>query len=159
MPVRVRPVTPTDREVIKGILLESWGSERVVAHGTVYRPLDLPGFVAEIDDEPVGAVTYVVDRDACEIVTIDARREGIGVGTALLDAVTSTARRAGCTRLWLITTNDNEHAKGWYRRRGFSLVAVHAGAVDRSRELKPEIPSTDERGVPIRDELEFERAL
>ena len=58
------------------------------------------------------------------------------------------------------TTNENEHAQGFYARRGFALVAVHAGAVDRSRaELKPEIPLADDRGVPIHDELAYERPL
>ena len=74
----------------------------------------------------------------------------------------SSSKSLTSTRVGLVatTTNDNEHAQGFYARRGFALVAVHAGAVDRSRaELKPEIPATDDRGVPIRDELEYERPL
>ncbi len=160
MPPRVRKVTADDRGWIAEFLRRRWGSERVAVHGTLFEPLELPGFVAELDGEAVGLATYAIDGDACEIVTIDAVREGIGVGTALVDAVATAARAAGCARLRLITTNDNAHAQGWYARRGFRLVAVHAGAVDRARaELKPEIPLTDDRGEPIRDELEFERRL
>jgi hypothetical protein len=33
---------------------------------------------------------------------------------------------------------------------------VHRGAVERSRELKPEIPLVSNDGTPIRDELEYE---
>jgi hypothetical protein len=83
----------------------------------------------------------------------------MGVGSALVEAVADAARATGCTRLWLITTNDNERAQGWYRRRGFVLVAIREGAVERSRTLKPEIPLVGAGGIPIRDELEFERSL
>ena len=39
------------------------------------------------------------------------------------------------------------------------IVAVHEGAVDAWRALKPSIPFADERGVPIRDEIELARDL
>jgi hypothetical protein len=43
-------------------------------------------------------------------------------------------------------------------RRGFCLVRVHRGAVDRSRvSLKPEIPQVGAYGIPLRDEIELER--
>ena len=64
----------------------------------------------------------------------------------------------GCTRLWVITTNDNVDALRFYQRRGFCLVRVHGGAVDRSRaSLKPEIPPVGAYGIPLRDEIELER--
>jgi len=156
----VRPLTDADRVWAEAFLLERWGSTRAAAHGVLFHPVQLGGFVAELDRAPVGLATYAIDGDACELVTLDAAREGAGVGTALVEAVADAGRTAGCTRLVVTTTNENEHAQGWYARRGFALVAVHAGAVDRSRaELKPEIPATDDRGVPIRDELEYERSL
>jgi hypothetical protein len=39
---------------------------------------------------------------------------------------------------------------------GMRLAAVHCGAVQQSRLLKPEIPLTGLNGVPIEDEIEFE---
>ena len=107
----------------------------------------------------MGLLTYTIDGDSCEIVTIDAMVERRGVGSLLIAAVEDAARDAGCTRLWLITTNDNEGALGFYRANGFELVAVHEGAVARSRELKPSIPLVNEAGVPIQDEIEMERRL
>ncbi|MGD8245715.1 MAG: hypothetical protein PVG25_02965 [Anaerolineae bacterium] len=62
-------------------------------------------------------------------------------------------------RIWLITTNDNLAALRFYQRRGFSLVAVHPGAVDQARTLKPEIPAIGHSGIPIRDEIELELPL
>ena len=61
-----------------------------------------------------------------------------GGGNRLVEAVGQLAGRQGCTRLWVITTNDNVDALRFYQRRGFCLVRVHRGAVDRSRaSLKP----------------------
>jgi ribosomal protein S18 acetylase RimI-like enzyme len=75
-----------------------------------------------------------------------------------MDSVTSVAREAGCRRLWLTTTNDNERAIGFYRRWGMSLATVHRGAVARSRAVKPTIPLRI-GGVALDDELEFELLL
>jgi GNAT superfamily N-acetyltransferase len=156
----IRPLADTDRDWAAAFVVERWGSPRVAAHGVLFRPAELDGFIAELVGEPAGLATYAIDGDACELVTLDASREGAGVGTALVEAVADAARAAGCGRLVVTTTNDNEHAQAWYARRGFALVAVHADAVDRSRaELKPEIPLADDRGVPIRDELAYERPL
>ena len=69
------------------------------------------------------------------------------------------AKKAGCSRIWLITTNDNLHALGFYQRRGFVIKAVHPNALDRSRELKPSIPLISENGIPLRDEIELEMSL
>src|SRR5439155_8963 len=82
------------------------------------------------------------------------------VGTALLAEAGLTAAAAGCTRLWLITTNDNVDALRFSQRRGFRLAALYPGAVDDSRaRLKPEIPPVGDYGIPLRDELELELRL
>jgi ribosomal protein S18 acetylase RimI-like enzyme len=93
------------------------------------------------------------------LVTLDAFTEGQGIGSALLDAVTDEARRQGCRRLWLITTNDNLHALRFYQRRELRLVSVHRDAVDDARQLKPSIPLVGEYGIPLHDELELELPL
>jgi hypothetical protein len=48
------------------------------------------------------------------------------------DEVEQIARRAGCTRLSLITTNDNLDALRFCQRRGFRVAALHPGAVDEA---------------------------
>ena len=131
----------------------------VVAHGTIFRPSELPGFIASCEGGPVGLVTYYIERNDCEIVTLNSIRKGSGVGSALLERVKRAARESGCSRVWLITTNDNLAALRFYQRRGFHLVRVYPGAVDESRKLKPEIPQVGEDGIPIRDEIELEMLL
>jgi GNAT superfamily N-acetyltransferase len=156
--VTVRPLGAGDREWVRRTLAELWG-ELVVSRGRVHEPAALPGFVAERRGKPVGLLTYRIEGGDCEVVTVDAFPQGAGAGTALLDAVARAARTAGCRRLWLITTNDNLRALRFYQRRGFRLVALHRGALDRSRELKPSIPDIGMDGIPLRDELELELKL
>jgi ribosomal protein S18 acetylase RimI-like enzyme len=157
--MRIASLVSSDRAWVDELIRERWGSEVVVAHGVVFAPAVLDGFVAWDGERRIGLLTYHLD-EGCEIVTIDSLEEGRGVGTALVDAVIEVARASGREYVWLITTNENEHAQAWYRRRGFELVAVHEGAVNRSRELKPEIPLADpETGVAIRDEIEMRRRV
>lgn len=157
--VSVRPIQPADAETLARMWEESWGGSRMVVHGVVYDADRLPGFLAAEENEIVGAVTYHLQGDQCEIVSLDSRRQSRGIGTALIEAVKRAAREAGCNRLWLITTNDNVHALRFYQRRGFELVAVHRHAVDKSRQIKPSIPLVGNDGIPIRDEIEMEITL
>ncbi len=134
--------------------------ERVVSRGRMHYPAGLPGFVATRDGEPIALVTYRVEGDECEIVTLHSDVQDAGAGTALIERVRQEASQAGCRRLWLITTNDNTHAIRFYQRRGFRIAQVHAGAIDvYRRDLKPEIPLTGFEGIAIRDEVEFEMDL
>lgn len=157
--MKTRPLADGDRSWLERFVVERWGAPIVVGHGEVYRVADLSGFVALEDDEPTGVVTYAIDGDACEIVTIDSLREGIGIGSALVEAVVGVARKAGCRRVWLITTNDNLPMLRFAQKRGFALVAVRPRAVEESRKLKPEISLIGIDGIPIRDELELELPL
>jgi GNAT superfamily N-acetyltransferase len=103
-----------------------------------------------------GMLTYVPGQDwqQCEILTLHADGQWRGAGTALIEV----ARRQGCARLRVITANGNADALRFCQRRGFCPVAVHRGAVDRSRvTLKPEIPAAGAYGIPLRDEIELER--
>ena len=72
----------------------------------------------------VGVATYVIDAEECELLTLHARSQFEGIGTAMVTAVERVARQAGCTRLWLVTTNDNVDALRFYQRRGFTLIAL-----------------------------------
>jgi GNAT superfamily N-acetyltransferase len=141
------------------VLQERWASSRVVSRGRVHEAADLPGWVALIEGAPVGLLTFSVGSDGCEIVTLDSLREGRGIGSALLAWMEAAAREARCHRLWLVTTNDNLAALGFYQRRGFVLAAVYPGALDHSRFLKPEIPAVGRDGIPLRDEVELEYSL
>lgn len=155
----IRRLTPDDLPHLRQFWKENWGDEFVVAHGVVYRPDNLDGFVAFDGDEWVGEITYTFLKDGCEIVSLDSLREGRGIGTKLIDAVLEEARSKNCRRVFLITTNDNLNALRFYQKRGFELVAVHRGAVNESRKIKPGIPLIGFDGIPLRDEIELEFIL
>jgi NAD(P)-dependent dehydrogenase (short-subunit alcohol dehydrogenase family) len=157
--IDVRPLDAEDREWANAELERAWG-DGAARLGELVDFRALPGFVARIAGRRVGLATYAIRGDACEVVTLNSFEPGRGVARALLDAVRAEAAAAGCTRLWLITSNDNLRAIALYQRWGLELVALHRDAVNRARrELKPGIPERGEDGIPIAHELEFEWKL
>jgi GNAT superfamily N-acetyltransferase len=158
--VKVRPREAADQDAARAFLARH-NSLRGARLGELVHPLDHPALVAvAAGGQLAGMLTYVPGPDwqQCEILTLHADDQWRGTGTALMEAVGQLARRQGCGRLWVITTNDNVDALRFYQRRGFCLVRVHRGAVDRSRaSLKPEIPTVGAYGIPLRDEIELER--
>jgi GNAT superfamily N-acetyltransferase len=82
-----------------------------------------------------------------------------GISGRPVEAVASAAASKGADELWLVTTNDNLDALRLYQRHGFQLSALHAGAVDSARMMKPTIPPLGRHGIPIHDELILARPL
>jgi ribosomal protein S18 acetylase RimI-like enzyme len=154
------PLTPASSTAVRRFILDHWSADVVVAHGRVYQPHTLPGFVAhDPAGEIVGLITYCLEGGDCEIVTLDSLRPGQGLGTALIEAVAGVARAAGCRRVRLITTNDNLNALRFYQKRGFRLVALFPNALAETRRLKPGLPLIGFDGIPLRDELALELPL
>ena len=85
--------------------------------------------------------------------------ENRGIGSALIRSVMDIAGKSGCSRVWLITTNDNIHAIRYYQRFGFALKGVYIDALDESRKLKPSIPQLGNENIPIQHEFEFSYTL
>jgi GNAT superfamily N-acetyltransferase len=157
--ISVRARAPADEAEVAAFLRANH-SERVARLEQLVRPLDHPALVAEDGERLAGVLTYVLADRECEILTLHTAAQWRGTGTALIEAVERIARDAGCTRLWVLTTNDNVDALRFYQRRRFRFAALNAGAVDRLRaQLKPEIPEYGDYGIPIRDELVLERGL
>ena len=155
----LRPLVKDDRAWVAAFVRERWGATKIVSRGRIHWADQLPGIIAMQGDRPVGLATYNIENEECELVTFDSTVEGIGIGSALIEAVKDVAAGAKCRRLWLITTNDNIEALRFYQKRGFFLKTVHRLALDRSRKLKPEIPLVGKHGIPLRDEIELEIPL
>ena len=154
-PIRIREKTARDHAWITTLMLESWGSEQVVVLERIFHPLQLPAYVATLDNERIGLITYHLDPPICEIITLNSLQPGLGCGTLLLNEVQKTALTNGCTMLRLFTTNDNLNALGFYQKYGFRLERLIKCGVEVDRKIKPEIPLSAENGVPIRDYLEL----
>ncbi len=157
--VTYRSTGAADLDQIRTFWREHWGDEFMVVHGQIYRPDGLMGFIAHDGGAWVGLITYTFAGGDCEIVSLDSLRGGEGIGTRLIEGVVSEAERAHCHRVFVITTNDNLDALGFYQKRGFDLVQVNRGAVDRARQIKPAISLTGMHGIPIRHEIELEMVL
>jgi ribosomal protein S18 acetylase RimI-like enzyme len=149
----LRRLADDDRPWLRRMLRDGWGGESMVGHGERFFPAEHDGFVA---DDRAGVVTFRIVDGACEITMIESYDPGRGVGSALVEAVVGEARAAGCSRVWLVTTNDNAHAQRWYLARGFVVTDVRPGAVDEARRtLKPSISRRGAGGVRISDEIEM----
>jgi ribosomal protein S18 acetylase RimI-like enzyme len=158
----VRELEALDAEWARDFLTRVAGASRMVSRGRLHECHLLPGFYTEDDGRRTALLTFRIDAAAMEVVSLytDSGDRGRGYGTALLRAASERARREGCARLWLVTTNDNLPAQRFYRARGMRVAAIHEGAVDAARrDLKPEIPLHGVGGVPIHDEIEFEEKL
>jgi ribosomal protein S18 acetylase RimI-like enzyme len=155
----LRRLTAADLPRLRRFWVDHWGGEEMIVHGRVYRPEQLDGFVVEDEEAWAGVLTFSVEAGECEITSLNSLLEGQGLGSMLIDKAVEEARSRECKRVFLITTNDNLHALGFYQKRGFEIVTVYRGAVNESRKRKPGIPRIGMNGIPLRDEIELEMRL
>ncbi|MCD4785801.1 MAG: GNAT family N-acetyltransferase [Candidatus Eremiobacteraeota bacterium] len=158
MSFEIREITTEDRKKVLEIIEVEWGIPIIVKDRTL-NPENLPGFIVYDGENIAGLVTYNLENNECEIVTMNSFRRNMGIGTALIKKVKNTAKAEGCIRLWLITTNDNVDAIRFYQTRKFRMTAIHRDAIDKSRKIKPRIPDTGCYGIPLHDEVEMEILL
>jgi len=156
---KILPITESHYAWVREKFIEHWGSTRIVSRQKTYNANDLPGFIVYDKKQPVGLITYLIQNRECEIITINSFKEQQGIATLLLKAVHTFAREQHCYRIWLITTNDNLKALGFFQKRGFRMIAIYPDALKESRRLKPEIPEIGLNNIPLRDEIELELLL
>jgi len=155
----IRSLCKDDINWLRKVIEKEWASNKVVSRGKVYLIDQLPGFIAIQKDKRVGLLTYKINNEECEIITLNSFIENRGIGSDLLDKIERFSSSIGCKRIWLITTNDNLNALRFYQKKGYKLSAFFRNAVEKARQLKPEIPSIGLNGIPIRDEIELEKIL
>ncbi|MGD6969032.1 GNAT family N-acetyltransferase [Rossellomorea vietnamensis] len=137
-----------------------WGSPEMVISSGVYDCSILEGFaIVNVKGAIIGLITYIIKDKELEIISLDSIEEGKGIGTSLVQEVENLAIKKRCRLVKLITTNDNLSALKFYQKRGFILSHIINNAVDKARELKPEIPLIGNEGIPIRDEIELIKIL
>ncbi len=159
MRIRIRRTKLKDVNWIKTVFNRRWGGDFIVTRGKSHKPETLDGFIAEVDGEKRGLITFKVASDGIEIVSLDSFLKKRGIGTKLISRIMSLAKAQKIRRVWLITTNDNLNALGFWQKRGFCLNKIYPNALEISRKLKPGIPFTGEDNIPLRDEIELEIRL
>ena len=158
--ITLRATTENDRQWMCRIWLQWWSAPFVVSKaGTIHHIDDMAGFIAETQGKPTGLITYIISNDECEITSLISLIEGRGIGTKLLQKLEDHAQAQGCRKIWVITTNDNLPALGWYQKRGYRLVRVYRDAMNQVRQVKPELAILGMNDIPLRDMIELEKIL
>ncbi|MGH2445575.1 MAG: GNAT family N-acetyltransferase [Candidatus Limnocylindria bacterium] len=162
MTLSVRDFGEADHAWADALIGGSSGGVRNVARlGELIDPLTREGLVAELDGKQVGLLTVNESDRGLEVLTLHSDVRGVGAGRLLLGTALEVAAASGADRLWLVTTNDNVDAIGFYLRRGLHVARVHADAVTRDRKaIKPEIPALNaDNGIGLRDYVEMEASV
>jgi GNAT superfamily N-acetyltransferase len=157
--ITIRPTIAGDKTWIHHVVNDLLGGIPVISPGGHYDPANIPGFNAIQGGTHIGLLNYCIHNDECEIVTLVSLNEGKGIGSRLIEEIKRRASEQRCRRLWLVTTNDNLHALGFYQKRGFRLAKIHHNAMDEVRRVKTGVPQTGQGGIPLRDTIELEISL
>ena len=103
-------IGPASQELIARLWQEEWGLPVVTAEQQ-YMPMDVEGLAWRAGDgNEIGLVTWAVDGDRAEIVSVQALEPGRRIGSRLMDAAEEELRRRGVKTVHLVTTNDNHRA-------------------------------------------------
>jgi ribosomal protein S18 acetylase RimI-like enzyme len=156
-PFIVRDVEPHDRGRLEELALHFWGETEVECFEGVYDVLQLHAFVAELEGEVAGFVSYAVEGERMNLVMLNVLPEyqGRGVGQALLEAAVELARGSGLKRVVVATSNDDLPALGLYQQRGFVITEVVPGRILEHHGGEEE----GFAGIPVRDEIRLELLL
>jgi DNA-3-methyladenine glycosylase I len=155
MKITLRSSLASDHEWVQKTLVEQWGKESIVVNGTSVAPAQLSGFIAQAGESKLGLIAYSRLAKQFQIVTISSLRSGLGVGTALVNAVLMEAKNAGCAKVVAVTTHDNERVIGFFKRLGFRLCSVRPGTRNTERISKKSSASIR----ASRDEIQLEMRL
>ena len=153
------PIDAQNRARVNAFLQEQWFSTDMVVRGRVVDMSRAAGFLALEGGELLGLVTYEHQGEALEVLSLDSLRADCGIGTRLLSLAEEAARRHGCRRVRLVTTNDNIRALRFYQRRGYEMTALYYRSLDVSRKMKPSIPAIGLDGIPLCSEIELMKEL
>jgi DNA-binding MarR family transcriptional regulator/GNAT superfamily N-acetyltransferase len=86
-------------------------------------------WIAEHGGETVGCIFLVKETDdvaRIRLLLVDPSAQGLGIGSALVDACIGFAQQAGYRRITLWTHQVLTAARALYERRGFTLTASKA---------------------------------
>jgi GNAT superfamily N-acetyltransferase len=139
--------------------MDNWFSTQMSIRGEIIDCTKLDGFIVQENNIIIGLATYTFFGDVCEIISLDSKKENMGIGTAILKEIEKIGIENNCIKMRLITTNDNLRALQFYQKRGYCLTKLYPNAMDEVRKVKPNIPLIGENGIPLRDEIELEKQL
>jgi GNAT superfamily N-acetyltransferase len=150
---------PVDQEYIRSQWSREWGIP-VVSTRRSYVPEEVQGLAWRDEWGEIQAlITWHIDGDEAEFVTVDAYQQGRHIGGRLLDGAEAELRKCGVRLARIVTTNDNLRAVAFYVRRGYRLMTIELDGVERVRKQKPDVPLIGNENIPLRDMYELEKEL
>ena len=155
----IRNISPQNRQQINYFISSHWVSTNMVVRGKIVDMTILDGVAIYENETIIGLVTYKINGNECEIISLDSLKENQGIGTGLVNKVIEIATKVKCTKIKLITTNDNINAIRFYQKRGFDMVRIYYNALVSARKIKPSIPMIGEFNIPLKHEIEFEKNM
>lgn len=156
---KIERISNKTRNLVNQFFIDNWFSTDMSIRGEIIDGTKLDGFLLQENETIIGLVTYTFFEDICEIVSLDSKRENIGIGSALLKEIEKIAIDNQCKKMRLVTTNDNMRALQFYQKRGYCLTKLYPNAMEEVRKQKPSVPLIGENGIPLRDEIELEKNL
>jgi predicted N-acetyltransferase YhbS len=158
--LRIRAARPEEAELIRRIedsaaarftaSVHAYVTDHPAPPAAVYAGLAAEGLVlmADQDGGAVGFAACELYPDALHLkeLAVLHRKQGQGVGRALVAAVVKEARRRGRSAVTLTTFRDLEWNAPWYARQGF----VELGAGTLGERLREELAEEDARGLTSR---------
>lgn len=155
----IERISNETRDLVNQFFIDNWFSTDMSIRGEIIDRTKLDGFLLQEENTIIGLVTYTFFGDICEIVSLDSKRENIGIGSALLKEIEKIAIDNNCKKMRLITTNDNMRALQFYQKRGYCLTKLYPNAMEEVRKVKPNVPALGDNDIPLRDEIELEKQL
>ena len=161
--MELKRIEKQDRDKTNAFIKKEWGGTLIVLReGEQFELSNAEGFVIYNKEEIIGLITYEIRDRVCEILSLNSKVEGEGIGTQLVEAVKNVARNNNCNKLLVETTNALIRAIAFYQKKGFRLVKIYPDAMKYVREVHPYLTEADfmeESGIVSRDLLEFEMEL
>ena len=156
---KIEKISNETRDLVNQFFIDNWFSTDMCVRGKIIDGTQLDGFLLQEENKIIGLVTYTFWGDVCEIVSLDSKKENIGIGSTLLKEVERVAIDNNCKKMRLITTNDNMRALQFYQKRGYCLTKLYPNAMEEVRRVKPNVPELGDNDIPLRDEIELEKLL
>ena len=148
-----------NRDHINAFILEHWFSTDIIIRGAIIDMTKVDGIVVYENNKIIGLLTYIIYKNICEITSLNSLFEGRKIGTTLINKLLSIAKEFNCSKVIVVTTNDNINALRFYQKRGFDMVHLYHNALDTSRKMKPSIPLIGDNGIPLKHEIELEMMI
>ena len=152
-----RMVSEDERSAVRKFVRRFWGEEEQLTFDRKFVVAELPAYVAKVQDEVIGFISFSPTSDALIIVALGVlpRFQCCGIGSRLIKKVEGEARRQRKVKVLVSASNDDLPALGFYQSRGFQIYEVNPNVIAEKHGRA--MGGID--GLPVRDELRLQKTL